>query len=671
MSSPSDTPISGLPTGADSDGSEPVPVVQAGSTVRLSVLQILRALLQSWGSSIVGYVQAGAGMLLRTVQAKLREQVSTKDAGAVADGVTSDAVAVAAANAQAAAIGAALRMQGVHHIGSPITITVPIIDTLAQIFSLTSQVTISNGLPVRPEWFGIANVGAFYAAIQALPALGGVVMLEVATYFCTAATTTGSGAPARISASPTFPFEAARCRALRSIASRSPGAQGTIIQGPLMVFANNFEISDLGVDSGFNVCTTYNGGNATPGSFGEGLELTYPNDASKAANGLCERAHLHNIIALSHSPTAPTHAMILGEGYANVRVTGEIIAIYGTHGAAIKCADFNMDKISTYLNAEEGVVLKSDTQTTAICQRVQISQITAEAGAPVGTTPYAGASGTGAGLSIQALGNSMDEIQIGQLRIHGYPTGVQPLWGSSTPSPSAGLKLNPVIYDGFGAPGSTSGMNFSSTAGQSFVRGRIGSFAAKNCTYAAQVYLAAPSDIDHHLSIGRLTGTNVQNVLDIGSQSYVSINQVFADTAIDAVYHIVGTPSLKVGIMSKDVATTSVYSTVAGGLAPALSNGWTQVGGTDPFGVDLIGGRVCLRGLIAPGANNSFMTLPQWAWPLTTKRFVAFGNNAGVTTAVQVNVQSDGHCFVNEFAGTTTNCTTWLSLSGLTYDMQA
>ena len=58
----------------------------------------LRAdLAASTGSSLVGFLQAGANAILRTTQAKLRDTVSVKDFGAVGNGTTNDSVAIQAA----------------------------------------------------------------------------------------------------------------------------------------------------------------------------------------------------------------------------------------------------------------------------------------------------------------------------------------------------------------------------------------------------------------------------------------------------------------------------------------------------------------------------------------------------------------------------------------------
>ena len=97
------------------------------------------------------------------------------------DGVTDKSSELTTANS----LGYPIRIKGVLVVGSATTITVPILPTLNQIFSSGSLVTINNGLPVYPEWWGAeADSGltdctaAFSGAVESLKSVGGVVRIS-------------------------------------------------------------------------------------------------------------------------------------------------------------------------------------------------------------------------------------------------------------------------------------------------------------------------------------------------------------------------------------------------------------------------------------------------------------------------------------------------------------
>src|SRR5260221_1270780 len=75
--------------GFDAVGAITTYIVQAATS--------LIDLAAATGSSLIGFIQAGVGAIVRTLQAKLREAVSVKDFGVIGDGVADDAAAFATA----------------------------------------------------------------------------------------------------------------------------------------------------------------------------------------------------------------------------------------------------------------------------------------------------------------------------------------------------------------------------------------------------------------------------------------------------------------------------------------------------------------------------------------------------------------------------------------------
>jgi len=612
------------------------------------------------GVATAGWLQSGTGAVSRTVDSKLKDVVSVKDFGAVCNGVTDDAAAVAAANTAAA--GRPLLFPSVTHIGSPVTITCPILDTNQQLFTTNSQITIDNKLYVRPDWWGDVENTLNYAT-NALPAGGGTVKLANRTYksnnhFYTFGATNTINYFSKdnvLYEGEKMPRLADDCRSL---------VGGTIIQNMVLAYANNIEFRNIGFDSGKTYCDIHYGGPA-PIAVGECLTLTYPDQATKDAAALRKNARLHNIIGLSYSPTALTHSLIVGEGYQNVTCTGEIVGCYGINGVTVKCGNLKAEQFTSYCSGGQGVIIKSDVQATAISNNIQIGKIYVDATGPDGWSPYVAAT-TGAGLYFQCVANYIDGVQIGSFNCTGYPIGI-------TTDLSASTYLLNVQIDSARIDCSTIansvGVNLQAPSSSIIQFVQFGNLHVRNCAsgIVAQYYG------DWVTSFSNVDAINVTDVvLQIGNTASVNISAIHARTVTNAVARITGTPKLLFGQVFRDQAGCPMFDSGSGGLVPTLKNGWTQFAGNDTFRVELEGGRINMRGLITPGSSPTLSTLPQWARPFETKRFVVVGNTVGPgQSAVPITVGTNGDVLVNEVTGNTANCTNYLSLAGCSWTAQA
>lgn len=151
---------------------------------------------------------------------------------------------------------------------------------------------------------------------------------------------------------------------------------GSIIHGSFVVGANNFSISNVGIDMGLNVSNTY-------GIEGDGFGLAAPNLVSYNP---WKNIRIDGLVTLCKSPTSLFHgALIEGVegGYVN-----NVTACYGVHGIVIKGIDIQASNLRSYANSWNGLVLKADKY--AFFNKVQIGEFIYDSIPPL-TAPYANA----------------------------------------------------------------------------------------------------------------------------------------------------------------------------------------------------------------------------------------------------------------------------------------
>jgi hypothetical protein len=144
---------------------------QLGTAIASKMRAPSSALADSGGSALVGFTQAAAGAVPRTVQDKLRDTIHVKDFGAVGDGVTDDTVAIRKAIA-----------------------ALPANDAVLDFGGGTYLVTNSNGLLPAPESTsnayalvvsGLSNVALIGHGARIIAALQTSDMVTMAIADCT------------------------------------------------------------------------------------------------------------------------------------------------------------------------------------------------------------------------------------------------------------------------------------------------------------------------------------------------------------------------------------------------------------------------------------------------------------------------------------------------------
>lgn len=550
----------------------------------------------------IAYLAPGAGSVLRRVYDKLTESVSVGDGGAKSDGVSDDSAAVMGAQLRAGR--RALAFNGVTHIATPITITAPILDTMDQIFSATSQVTIDNGRPVRPEWFGDVSVRALAAAVASLPITGGIVQLERARYKSTFDTEEAHMTKTNVRI---------QGRQMPSVsADESRLERGTVIEGPFAPFADFFSAADLGFDSGSFVCDKYYAGVGQEGFWI--ANLTAHPVAVRPFLGL----QMQNIQALCKRG-------YIGHSFLCEYVDGAYIdnikTRLGSDGPVFKTINSNVSNIWAEDHPVNGIIIKSDSY--ADCGYTNFSNMTITSRVR----------GYGAGLTLIAATRSMGHMRFNNTRIDNTSYGVD-----VAAAPTFTLEqvefLNTEVTNststGINVRDNTNGVRFrgvvtNSNAAQGvYVQATSKNVTIEDAIAVSNGTVGAPaSGFDLRGVGGRLICCRTE--LNSGSGLYVNNPQRVVDchfggnTGADIVYGATG--RLNGAEFQFDVANL------------ATLNGWVafSAGVVPRFWVE--NGRVFLSGLLTGGAKSTtIFTLAPQHRPLRVVRHPVLCNNGATST---------------------------------------
>lgn len=368
----------------------------------------------------------------------------------VGDGITDNRAVIAAANA----LGRPIKFIGVSVIGTTLTITCPIVDTMSQIFTETSIVTIDNNQPVRPEWFGW-SVENIKRAVDALPATGGVVKLESRRYPRSySMDRAGQGAGIAYLAKPNVSILGAKTPHNNPSYTTLDG--GTIIDGPFNVFADGFYGDKFGVDAGFDTCKRL-----WAGIHPDAFNMAVTSDSG----GVVMSASLGTIATMGGAVDAQSHGLLV-QGHKRFEFD-TIFAYTQAHGVAIKCEFVTGKKVHGVGNTYEALILKSNVATP-----MRFADIESVTGA--GLSSYE----SGAALIVHAADADIHAIHVGTVFAQNKNKAVQ-LIGESA-------NLYGVVVDNIIPEFCRRAVDYSDTTGK-ILSSHVGHVEANNTDYLTSI----------------------------------------------------------------------------------------------------------------------------------------------------------------------------------------
>ena len=539
------------------------------------------------------------------------------------DGVIDTSAAIAAANAA----GNTIVFQGLQVIGTPTTITVPIADTFEQIFAPGAQVTIDNGLPVRPEWFG-STAGNIKRAVDALPNAGGVVQLADKTYPPSYNTATGAMFNDRSGTPGTDYMVRKRVRIQGTKlpeynAGETAMQNGTIVQGPFYVSCecDGFELDRVGIDSGTAVVTALYGG-LERDAFG----IVQVN---KAAPLTGTDFHIGSVRGLCMLGATGAHAVLIEAINGATLYYAEGRHAY--HGTVIKSRNMKIGSLVGHANAGEDVILKSDTY--AVCSELEI-------GAIVGSGQSAAEPGIT--LLINAGTANLSSIQIGRV------LSQRKDWGLVIIANAGFIIADTNIADLLAQSCAAGGYQLNGDCRRIKV-----ATATLNATPTG-VYVTANA-VERSNTIDELSIANATAGVDCSGK--INIAKAHFDTVTTALVYSAGGATIFIGSHTE----TSVGNFWM--LQPALANSWASHPGGDAFKTTLENGKVVMSGLLQGGtAVVLTAALDVRIRPNQNYRFGALAFNGTTPSIVEVVVTTAGTVGL---ASSIAAASAYLSLSGV------
>jgi hypothetical protein len=535
---------------------------------------------------------------------------------------TAAANATAFYNANAAAISAGKLLYiptGAFNTNA-VTLTAQIADSMGQLFSTSASVTINNGLPVRPEWFG-SSAGNIRLAVNALPSTGGVIQLEnkryPPSYVDYTTPTTG------YLAKPNVRIQGVRLPEYMADNSGLKDGSGSIINGLFCVFADGFEWDKVGVDSGVTICNSLYGGVAQ--------ECFAFFQTNKSVPVYATGVRIESIRGISKSAASAVHSILLeaiNGGYIGYAEGG-----MATHGVVIKSRNITADTLLGFNCGTDCVIIKSDSY--APMNTVTVDKVIGK-GAGIGTSAY--------GLLIQAATSNGSKVNIGSVYSENCTNGI--LFDSNS-STLSDVNIGQVIVDT-----ATTGIEYNGSA-----RTNIGEVIAMNCTIAVDANSATTAKSNY---IGRVVARSC--TYGVSSYGSIHVGDVVADTVSSYIlYH--GNTAARI-LVSGTINQSAGSATLWGMTAPLINSWANNAGGDSSYSLTTVGGKVVLSGTIKSGTSatlNSAMSVQ--VRPAQNLRYTALGYNGAAWTPIELIVGSDGILTAVNY----TAASTWLSLDGISW----